>query len=154
MPNVISNTSCLILLDNSGLLSILEKLYGKVFITPEVSREFGKTTDNWIEIREVKDRKYFTTLSAFIDPGEASTISLAMEMTGPLLILDDLKARKRKIAERLNLRMTGTLGVLLKAKEKKIVLKTANSLLQDLKQSGLRISQEMEKRFIELSGEL
>lgn len=74
-----------------------------------------------------------------------------MEMAEPLLILDDLKARK--IAERLDLKITGTLGVLLKAKEKKIVSKTANSLLQDLKQSGLRISQDMEKRFLVLSGE-
>lgn len=155
MPNVISNTSCLILLDNLDnidLLVILEKLYSKVFITPEVSQEFGKIAGRWLELREVKDKKYFTTLSAFIDQGEASTISMALEMPDPLLILDDLKARK--MAERLGLKITGTLGVLLRAKEKKIITATASSLLQDLKQSGLRISQEMEKSFLGLSGEM
>lgn len=32
MHSVISDTSCLILLDNTGLLFILEKLYGRVLI--------------------------------------------------------------------------------------------------------------------------
>lgn len=152
MHSVISDTSCLILLDNTGLLFILEKLYGRVLITPEVYQEFGKSSESWIEVRKVNDRKYLTALSVFIDQGEASTIALAMEMENSLLILDDLKARK--LAERLDLKITGTLGVLLKAKEKKLITNTANNLMHDLKQSGLRISLEMEKKFITLSGEL
>lgn len=152
MHSVISDTSCLILLDNTGLLFILEKLYGRILITPEVSQEFGKSPESWIEVRKVNDRKYLTALSVFIDQGEASTIALAMEMENSLLILDDLKARK--LAERLDLKITGTLGVLLKAKEKKLITNTANNLMHDLKQSGLRISLEMEKKFITLSGEL
>ena len=49
MPNIISNTSCLIVLDNIGMLDVLKELYGKVFITEEVSKEFGKTVPDWSE---------------------------------------------------------------------------------------------------------
>ncbi len=38
-----------------------------------------------------------------------------MQKTNPLLILDDSKARR--IAAKLNLQFTGTLGILLKAKQ-------------------------------------
>lgn len=50
-----------------------------------------------------------------VDAGEASAIALALEMELPLLILDDLKGRK--LASSLNLRYTGTLGVLVTAKQ-------------------------------------
>lgn len=50
MPDIISNTSCLIVLDNIGMLEILEELYGKIFITNEVSEEFGKRIPDWIEV--------------------------------------------------------------------------------------------------------
>ena len=35
MPNVISDSSCLIALDNIGLISILKDLYEKIYITLE-----------------------------------------------------------------------------------------------------------------------
>jgi predicted nucleic acid-binding protein len=50
-----------------------------------------------------------------IDLGEASTIALAKEMESSLLLLDDLKATK--LAAKLNLKFTGTLGVILVAKQ-------------------------------------
>lgn len=48
---MISNTSCLIVLDNIGLLDILKKLYSKIVITQEVAEEFGKNLPDWIEIK-------------------------------------------------------------------------------------------------------
>jgi predicted nucleic acid-binding protein len=41
MPNVISNTSCLIALSNIAMLGILQKRYDRIIITPEVANEFG-----------------------------------------------------------------------------------------------------------------
>lgn len=79
MPNIISNTSCLIVLDNIGMLDVLKELYGKVFITEEVSKEFGKTVPDWIEVRKVSDNKYLKLMKNFVDLGEASTIALAVE---------------------------------------------------------------------------
>lgn len=47
--------------------------------------------------------------------GEASAIALAVELKDCLLIVDDLKARK--MAEKLNIKFTGTIGVIIDAKE-------------------------------------
>lgn len=38
---IISDTSCLILLENKGELQILKKLFGIITTTPEVANEFG-----------------------------------------------------------------------------------------------------------------
>ena len=80
MPNVISNSSCLITLDNIGMMFILRELYGRIYITEEVFDEFGRSLADWIEIKEVSDRKYLQILNNLIDLGEASTIALSLEI--------------------------------------------------------------------------
>ena len=39
---IISDTSCLILLDNIGELSLLNQLFGNIITTPEVAKELEK----------------------------------------------------------------------------------------------------------------
>jgi len=145
MPNIISNTSCLIVLDNIGMLDVLKELYGKVFITEEVSKEFGKTVPDWIEVRKVSDNKYLKLMKNFVDLGEASTIALAVETDDIVIILDDLKARK--LAQKLNLKITGTIGVLVKARKRNIITST-QEVLNRLRNEGFRISNEIEKEFL------
>lgn len=145
MPNIISNTSCLIVLDNIGMLDVLKELYGKVFITEEVSKEFGKTVPDWIEVRKVSDNKYLKLMKNFVDLGEASTIALAVETDDIVIILDDLKARK--LAQKLNLKITGTIGVLVKARKRNIITST-QEVLNRLRNEGFRISDEIEKEFL------
>jgi len=145
MPNIISNTSCLIVLDNIGMLDVLKELYGKVFITEEVSKEFGKTVPGWIEVRKVSDNKYLKLMKNFVDLGEASTIALAVETDDIVIILDDLKARK--LGQKLNLKITGTIGVLIKARKRNIITST-QEVLNRLRNEGFRISNEIEKEFL------
>ena len=145
MPNIISNASCLIVLDNIGMLDVLKELYGKVFITEEVSKEFGKTVPDWIEVRKVSDNKYLKLMKNFVDLGEASTIALAVETDDIVIILDDLKARK--LGQKLNLKITGTIGVLIKARKKNIITST-QEVLNRLRNEGFRISDEIEKEFL------
>ena len=52
MPDIISNTSCLIVLDNIGMLHILKELYGNIIITDEVAIEFGKELPPWVVKRK------------------------------------------------------------------------------------------------------
>ena len=146
MPNYISNTSCLIVLDNIGMLHILENLYGRIQITKEVYNEFGKSIPEWIDVVEVKDRKCVRIISSIVDLGETSTTALSIEINDCIMILDDLKARK--LAKKLDLDFTGTLGVLAKAKNQGIV-KLLKSEIEQLKQSGFRISKQMEKQLLQ-----
>ena len=145
MPNIISNTSCLIVLDNIGMLDVLKELYGKVFITEEVLKEFGKTVPDWIEVRKVSDNKYLKLMKNFVDLGEASTIALAVETDDIVIILDDLKARK--LGQKLNLKITGTIGVLVKARKRNIITST-QEVLNKLRNEGFRIADEIEKEFL------
>ncbi|WCT11987.1 DUF3368 domain-containing protein [Mucilaginibacter jinjuensis] len=110
---VIADTSCFILLDKIGELEILKSLFGNVITTTVIAREFGSDLPEWVEIRSVKDLHFQNTLD--VDAGEASAIALALESEPSLLIIDDNKGRKA--ARRLNLNITGSLGIFLKAKK-------------------------------------
>ena len=137
---VISDTSCLIILHKIGELDLLHKVYDAVVTTPEVSREFSELLPDWITIEHVKDKKYQEFLETQIDPGEASAIALAKETESPLLLLDDLKARK--LALKLNLKFTGTLGVINKAKEIG-VLEKVRPIIKKLLATDFRISENI-----------
>ena len=89
MPNVISDSSCLIALDNIGMISILKDLYENIYITPEVHSEFGQSIEDWIEIKPVENKNYVLLLNQLVDLGEASTIALSLELTDNIMILDD-----------------------------------------------------------------
>jgi len=123
---VISDTSCLILFHKIGELDLLRKVYDAVSTTPEVAREFLEELPDWIKIESVKDKKYQEFLETQVDLREASAIALAKEMEYPLLLLDDLKARK--LAFKLNLKYTGTLGVIHRAKQMGVLEKVRPSL--------------------------
>ena len=142
MPEIISNTSCLIVLDNIGMLDILKDLYGKIVITRQVKEEFGKSVPEWIEVEDVNDKKYLELVKNFVDLGEASTIALAVERDKNIVILDDMKARK--LAQKLNLKITGTVGIIIKARKKNIITSIAK-VLNNLKKDGFRISEYLER---------
>jgi predicted nucleic acid-binding protein len=67
----------------------------------------------------VSDKYRQQLLEMQIDKGESSAIALALETPQSTIILDDFKARK--IAEKLGLNVTGTLGVIIKAKLRGII---------------------------------
>ncbi|SRR5258707_3723872 len=141
---VIADTSCFILLDKIGKLSLLQDVFGTVATTKEVASEFIKPLPYWVSIKSPNNVKFVQLLEMEVDKGEASAIALALEDDRPLLILDDAKARK--VASNLNLDFTGTLGMLLKAKERGII-PLLKPLLEKIQQTNFRFS---EKVFIDL----
>lgn len=54
MPEMLSNTSGLIALDNIGQLELLHKLYGMILISEEVAAEFGGLIPDWITVHSVQ----------------------------------------------------------------------------------------------------
>ncbi len=152
MPNIIiSDTSCLIILNKIGQLELLSQLYEKITITPEISSEYGNLLPGWIEIQQVKDPKWQELLELLIDKGEASAIALALETKADLIILDDWKARK--VAEKLSIRITGTIGIIIKAKHAGIIHSIRPCLLK-LRETDFRISDELEHIALREANEL
>ncbi len=143
MPNktIISDTSCFIILANIGEFDLLRKVYGQIITTTEIAIEFGENLPEWVKIVEVKDKQKQQLLELQIDKGESSAIALALETPNSTLILDDYKARK--LAEKLGLNYTGTIGVMIKAKLQGII-PSIKPLLNKLKSTDFRLSAELE----------
>jgi len=142
MPKaIISGTSCFIILTKIGQLDILQKIYGQIITTIEVATEYGQTLPDWVEIRAATDKYSRQILEMQIDLGEASAIALALETSESLVILDDYKARK--IAEQLGLEITGTIGVIIKAKLLGIIPSIKPYLIK-IRNTDFRLSNDIE----------
>ena len=147
---IISDTSYLILLDKIGELNLLNKLFGQVTVTPEIANEFRKELPDWFKIEEPINKTYQKILEASLDKGEASAIAFAIEQEDCLLIIDDLKGRK--YAEQLGIKITGTLGLIIDAKLSGYIT-SVKPILDKIKQTDFRLSEDLEKRTLEKSKE-
>jgi len=133
---IISDTSCLIALTNIGRLDVLRHLYETVLITPEVADEYGEPLPEWINVNAVRDAGKTVAFNRFIDLGESSAIALAMEIDGALVVVDDLEARQFALS--LGLKITGTLGVLIRAFKQGIIT-DISPVISQLKEIGFRL---------------
>jgi predicted nucleic acid-binding protein len=147
---IISDTSCLILLEKIGEIGLLRKLFGQILTTPEVAKEFGLPLPNWVSVEDAKDKNYQAIIEASVDRGEASAIALAIETEGCLLILDDLKARN--FAKQLGITITGTLGIILDAKLSGHI-PIVKPILNKIKATNFRLSENLEKFILAKAGE-
>jgi predicted nucleic acid-binding protein len=151
MPKVvISDTSVLILFHKIGELNLLQKIYGELITTPEVAEEFGGDLPDWIEVKSASDSKYQTFLETQIDRGEASAIALATDYEDILLLLDDLKARK--LAIKMNFKISGTLGVIYKAKQLGMIDKV-KPMIDKISNTNFRIADNIVNEILRLNNE-
>lgn len=128
----------------------MRKVYSELITTTEIAKEFGEPLPNWIKIRHVIDKKYQGYLETQVDSGEASTIALASECEDVLLLLDDLKARK--LAKKLKFKVTGSLGVIHKAKQLSIIPKV-KPLITKLLKTDFRIADGIIEELLKLNNE-
>jgi len=129
MPEVISDTSPIQYLHQVDLLDILAKLYGRITIPQAVADELSQgralginlpdlSLLPWIGVGQVRDGALLPMVTD-LGGGEREALAMALETPGALLLLDDALARR--YARMLGLVFTGTLGVLLRAKEAGLV---------------------------------
>ena len=88
-------------------------------------------------------------LEEVLDMGEASSIALSLEIEDSILIIDERKGRK--IASSLNIKIIGTIGVLILA-HKKGLIKDLITVILKLVNSGFRLSDNLLNRIIEQFG--
>lgn len=151
MPGIIvSDTSCLILLDKLGRIGLLKSLFGKITVTKTTADEFGKIIPGFIEIENPKNKNYQRILESFLDPGEASAIALALEKEKCLLIIDESKGRQK--ASQLGLNYTGTMGILIVAREKGLI-NSVTEIINEIKRTDFRISDKLINEIKKKSGE-
>ncbi len=161
MPEMpIVNTSPIFYLHRLGLLQILNRLYGDVTIPEAVRDESEKGREQgedvpqlenyaWIQIMNV-DMPEHLKLIVDLGLGESEVLAIATNHPSALVVLDDKLARR--IAKMQGFRLTGTAGVLLRAKEKGLIpaLKPVIEKLMDL---NFRLKPDLVDTIIELAGE-
>jgi predicted nucleic acid-binding protein len=133
---IISDTACLIGLTNIGRIDILKEMSSSVIVTPEVAKEFGEPLPEWITIKVVSDSEKIKILNKFIGLGESSAIALAIEIGNALLIVDDKRARQFALS--LDLEITGTLGLLIRA-YKNGIINDIDSVIASLRKANFRL---------------
>ncbi len=148
----VANTTPLIGLAVIQRFDLLRQLFGELIIAQAVydeavtaGREAGGakqevSTATWIKTVSVKDRLAVEVLLDEMDTGEAETIVLARELNADWVLMDEKKGR-RKLTE-LGLKKIGTVGILLKAKQARLV-PAIRPDLEQLRQSGFSISQSV-----------
>jgi predicted nucleic acid-binding protein len=159
MPKIVSNTTPIISLLKLNRLDLLQQLYNEIYIPLAVYKEIeaGKAkvyyTDlskfDWIKIVEIKDKKavkYFLDL----DQGEAEAIVLATECNADLIILDERLGRF--YAKHAELKVTGTIGVLIKAKMEGLI-NEVRPLLEELIKKEVWISEKLKREILQKIGE-
>ncbi|HSH02067.1 MAG TPA: DUF3368 domain-containing protein [Anaerolineae bacterium] len=156
---VISNNTPLVALSVLNQLDLLAKLFGTILIPPAVYEEFTATESiarqiafenaPWLQITQL-DSPQHALAFAGLDKGEAEVLALAQEKQARLVIIDE--RRGRRYAQRLRLSLTGTLGVLLLAKERNLLPFIEPSIAK-LQQEGLYLSPALVAQVLNLAGE-
>ncbi|PIE79086.1 MAG: DUF3368 domain-containing protein [Candidatus Delongbacteria bacterium] len=159
MRKVISNTTPILSLFKIDKLGILKELYDRVIIPFAVYEEIEQGKEkpyyqdlrklDWIDIKSIKNEKsrlYFLDL----DKGEAEVLILSGEENADLVIIDELLGRR--YAKQMNINLTGTIGILLKAKSKGII-PSVKELLFELREKGSWINPKLIMKILKLAGE-
>jgi len=161
----IINASPLIYLGKIGALYLVPKLFTKCYTTSLVRNEvlgeentpefsiLDASFSDWLSLMEPTNKQLIKRLEQFgIHNGEATVIALAKELQDKkgesVVIIDDLAARG--IARTLDLKVTGTLGILLRAlKLDYIDLGKSRDYIHDLlENTAFRISSSLYSRIL------
>lgn len=159
---IVSDSSPLIAFAMADRFEVLQTLCKEITIPKEVYREVVVTgkgkpgasevaTADWIRQKEVVNKTAVQDLQTRykIDSGEAEAIILAKELNADLLLADQKKVRG--IAGALDLEVTGTIGLLVRAYEKALI-KDLKTILDSLREQGFRYPDEIYDAVLKESG--
>ncbi|HAG80878.1 MAG TPA: DUF3368 domain-containing protein [Cyanobacteria bacterium UBA12227] len=153
MP-VVSNTSPILNLAIVDQLELLRWQFGEILIPHAVLDELKVNEERpgsqairqaislgWVKTQELGNEPLAQLLKQTLDRGEAEAIALAIELKADWTLLDEREGRK--VAKSLGLKVTGILGVLLRAKQVG-ELESLQPVLDELiNKAGFRIAPEL-----------
>jgi uncharacterized protein len=160
MPEVIADTSSIQYLHQTDLLDLLPTLYQRILIPQAVVDELTQgrrqgivlpnpETLSWITLSKIPTSKLIPLIPR-LGAGEREVISLALSHPDSLVILDDALARN--YAQQMSIKLTGTLGILLKAKQSGYITQIA-PILEQLDTLRFRLSPATRTAILKLAHE-
>jgi predicted nucleic acid-binding protein len=154
------NASPVIYLARTGYLHLLQLAAPEVLIPAPVAAEIAArgSTDptaralaesSWlrqVEVPHIPEE----ILAWDLGPGESAVLGWALTHPGCLAIIDDLEGRR--CAETLGLRLRGTLGLVLRARQQNVIAE-ARPLLEALRAAGMYLSPQIVDKALAEIGE-
>jgi len=127
---IISDSSPLICFIKINRLDILQKLFSEVIVPPIVYEEvqrikpLGFEVDEflqaqWITVQKPTNETLVSDLSLKVDDAEAEAIALAKEIAPDFLLIDEHKGTS--LARNMGIKTIGVVGIVIRAKDKKII---------------------------------
>lgn len=158
---VVSNTTPVSNLIRIGQLPLLGQVFGQVLIPAQVARELDDgrhVLGEWraapgagcLSVEDPLDGPFLRQMQAQLDAGEAAAIALAVERRASLLLIDEVEGRETASYHRL--RLSGTIGVLLRAKRAGLI-GAVRPLLDALLSVNFRISAGLWAKALRAAGE-
>jgi predicted nucleic acid-binding protein len=153
---LVADSSALILLATIDKLDILDILFGDVVIPKSVYDEMVIPHKPQAEklakyakhkIKEITNKPLFNVI---LGSGESDAITLYLEIGADFLLCDDKKARN--YAKSININVVGSFGLLIKAKEKKLI-KSIKPLVEIIEKSDIFIDKQTVKIILQSAGE-
>lgn len=161
-PTVVINTGPLLaLIAAIGDLELLRTLYARVVVPFEVAHELKASPHNRFGSDVVERTSWLVTtqqptaiqvlLRQSLDPGEAAVIQLAMDEQVPLVCIDELAGRR--VARLSGLKVTGSLGVLLRALSEGLEV-DVSAAMRRMKSHGIWLSDRVVREVRRLEEEI
>lgn len=159
---IVINTSPLIaIVAATGELALLEQLNLETIVPYEVAQEIHSggrdrlgtqafDQASWLDVQS-EPIKIAPYLLNTLDRGEASVIQTALNREIETVCIDEKAGRR--VARLSQLQLTGSIGLLLKAKQNG-QLKSMTEAIQRMQQSGIRLSQKVIHFAMVRSGEI
>ena len=159
---VVADTSVILNLCRVQHEHLLQQLFKRVLIPAEVAGEFARLTKiqkrfsglvlpNWIEILPAPKSFPTEVIEAQLDIGESAAIALCLNQKADVLLIDEKAGRE--VATRLGVRTVGILGILVEARDQKLI-SSVKVLLDRLEsEANFWISSDLRLRVLQLAGE-
>ena len=143
-------------------LELLKILYLEIIIPKKVYEELQILVDleittreqlaqDWIKIKDVQSEELVQKFQEELDRGEAEALALAIEIGADYLLIDEKAGRV--VARNNQIKILGTIGVLLNGKKAGLV-KSVKEKMDNLKKIGFWINKQLYDDVIELEKKL
>jgi predicted nucleic acid-binding protein len=157
---VINTGPLLAIIAATGDLKVLKSLYCEVLVPREVADELRAGGPTGFGLARFEEASWLAVQSEHItlnpylantlDLGEAAVIQLALDRNVETVCIDETVGRR--VARLNNLQLTGSIGVLLKAKKEGASLEMAGAI-ENMRSAGIWVSERVAKTAIALARE-
>jgi len=153
MKAIVSDATALIVLAKLSHTTLLKALFTSVIIPKHVKEEIIQKNDYdttvWDDpffvVKTISDSSLLGSLELFLDKGESEAITLAKELSLPLLI-DEKKGRK--IAQSMHIEVIGLVGIIVALYRRQILSSDdALTIIDEAQKIGFRLSDKLYRDF-------